>query len=139
MKWMQTGTRGLSACNAFTEEETVAIKRQIDAFLAACKKRYPGIDKNLEQVLSKFSNNLPQGGTLSHRALKLFLRWCITEGGHLQDERRDIACRLWATLFPGPIPHFYWYNSVTKEYVESLDEYLAWCAVQGGVEPALCV
>ena len=72
---------------------------------------------------------------MPHEALNKFLRWCITEGPHLQDERRENARALWRVMFRGTFPDFVRWGNSTQDYEEDLDGYLQWCVTQ--VEPAV--
>jgi hypothetical protein len=72
---------------------------------------------------------------LFFEAMKPFLRWCITDGSHLQDERRDNARELWRVLFKGRLPDFVRWSPSAQCYEEDMDGYLRWCTTQ--VEPAL--
>jgi len=139
MQWTIVGTRGDMMYADMTGEEAATIRRYIETFVASCKKHYPGLNKNVLRSLNKMTETLPGSGVLRYECLKLLLRWCITEGRHLQDERRDNARKLWRALFSGRLPDFYRYNAVTEEYEEYFSDYLDWCRAQAApsqVQPA---
>jgi hypothetical protein len=110
--------------------EAEQIRHLIGAFVMACQSRYPGISHHLRRVLLRMKDLLPHEVRLTYRSMKPFLRWCITDGRHLQDERRDNARRLWEALFTGPFPDFVRWDPVLKDYVEDANGYFIWCASQ---------
>jgi hypothetical protein len=116
------------------------IRHHVDAFWSACELapgrfRRPGLNKVLRNLLSDLRGGSSNQVPFPFEALKRLLRWCITEGRHLQDERRDNARALWRVLFKGRVPDFVRWNPATEDYEEDLDGYLRWCAAQ--VEPEL--
>jgi hypothetical protein len=87
-----------------------------------CESKYPGVRRQLEDWLNDFIRDLKAGPTaapiLSLDAIKFLLRWCVTDGRHLQDFRRDNARALWRVLFRGTIPEYYQYDAQHEEYRE---------------------
>jgi hypothetical protein len=133
----RTNDRGVLILDKFNEDEVLEIKRCAQAFWSACEGRvlgqfrHPGLSKDLQKVLIVLRELTPDKQIrFSYKSLKPFLRWCITEGLHLQDERRDNARELWGALFVGHLPDFVQWSPSSTDYVEDLDSYLSWCASQ---------
>lgn len=132
----RTNDRGVVILDEFTEDESPQLKRCAQAYWRSCEVvpgqfRHPGLSKDLRKPLSVLMDLTPSKQVrFSYNALKPFLRWCVTDGAHLQDERRDRARELWSKLFVGRLPDFVRWSPTEQTYIEDVDAYLAWCSSQ---------
>jgi len=122
MKWDWLDGTDCLFCREASAAEISAVGQKTRVFVAGCKSRYPGVRRELEGGLNYFMGQLNAGTGASPflklNAIRLLLRWCITDGTNLQDFRRDSARMLWRVLFRGPIPNFYRYHPQTCDYIE---------------------
>ena len=134
MRWNRIDFTDCLICEEISPEEGRAIAQSVEAFIAGCKSKYPGIRRELKEGLTRFvqelRSNVPASSNLTLGAVRLLLRWCTTEGNHLQDFRRDSGRALWNVLFRGPIPDYYRYRPQTGDYVEDLAKRDRWIQMQ---------
>jgi len=134
MKWHRQDVADLLFCKEASLEDTSAIVQKTGAFLLGCKSKYPGVRRQLEAGLNEFIRDLKAGPAaapiLSLDAIKFLLRWCVTDGRHLQDFRRDNARALWRVLFRGAVPEYYQYDAQREEYREDATGRERWIQTQ---------
>ena len=141
MKWNRLDVTNCLVCREVSVEEVSTVAQRTGTFLSGCKSKYPHVSRELEEGLTDFIKRLRAGAAtpfLKLDAIKLLLRWCITDGNHLQDFRRDNARALWQVLFRGPFPDFYRYRPQTYDYVEDTRGRESWIQAQvSNYEPNL--
>jgi hypothetical protein len=119
MRWTIYQAEGLAGV-AVGQQGGSEIRSRISAFLSACQDRYPPLQRELRERLSGFGEHRDFSESftlrLPGRLIDKLLRWCITDGNHLQDIRRENARSLWSIIFSGPIPTFYRYQASEGTY-----------------------
>jgi hypothetical protein len=134
MKWHKPCGAVYLFCKEASREDISAIVRKTEAFLSGCKSISPGVRRELEDGLTNFIRDLKTGAKaapiLKLNAIKFLLRWCVTDGRHLQDFRKDNARALWRVLFRGAVPDFYRYDAQTGEYREDVAARDRWVQAQ---------
>ncbi len=134
MKWDKLDVTDCLFCREASAQEISVVERNAGAFLSGCKSKYPGVRRELEEGLTHFVGQLNAGSGaapfLKLNAIKLMLRWGITDGNPFQDFRRDNARALWRVLFRGPLPDFYRYCPQTREYIEDTRGREGWIQAQ---------
>lgn len=133
MKW-ELSTRNGLLCTRTDENELAEFKRFTDVFLGLCASSYPGVDRRLRENLRNMKESL-RPSCLCHvvfkkAAIERLLRWCITDGQHLQDSRRECARQIWGVLFRGEFPRFLQGKPLDGTYEFRAQEFESWLRLQ---------